>query len=156
MPDELQQRYRESMSVRHAVTFAPSVYCGSVNLPNSFRKGESTWNRLFSHESSQYRPDAMSSTGPPSSTWNGEEAGELQKGKSLSPARRLIPRIIIASFFLVILAAVIVTGVLFNKSLKKTEDRHSLKGCTSFKFLCILHRRHPPPLHLIIPQKPSN
>ncbi|KAJ7704669.1 hypothetical protein B0H14DRAFT_3646647 [Mycena olivaceomarginata] len=70
----------------------------------------------------------MSSTGPPSSTWNGEEAGQLQEGKSLSPARRLIPRIIIASFFLVILAAVIVTGVLFNKSVKKTEARHSLKG----------------------------
>ncbi|KAF7344720.1 hypothetical protein MVEN_01632700 [Mycena venus] len=70
----------------------------------------------------------MSSTGPPSSTWDGEEAGELQKGKSLSPARQLIPRIIIASFFLVILAAVIVTGVLFNKSVKKTEARHSLKG----------------------------
>ncbi|KAJ7282280.1 hypothetical protein C8J57DRAFT_1554071 [Mycena rebaudengoi] len=83
---------------------------------------------MTTHESSQYRPVAMSSTAPSSNTWDGEEAGELTKKKSWPHARRLIPRIIIASFFLLILVAVIVTGVLFNKSVKKTENSHSLQG----------------------------
>ncbi|KAJ6540770.1 hypothetical protein B0H19DRAFT_1078169 [Mycena capillaripes] len=83
---------------------------------------------MITHESSHYRPGAMSSTAPSSNTWDGEEAGELTKKKSWSHARRLIPRIIIASFFLLIFVAVIVTGVLFDKSVKKTENRHSLQG----------------------------
>ncbi|KAJ7233472.1 hypothetical protein C8J57DRAFT_1726050 [Mycena rebaudengoi] len=76
---------------------------------------------MSSHESSQYHPVAMSST-----AWDGEEASELTKKKSLSPARRLIPRIIVTSFFLLILVAVILTGVRFKKKVKKTEDKHSL------------------------------
>ncbi|KAJ7232373.1 hypothetical protein C8J57DRAFT_1250590 [Mycena rebaudengoi] len=82
---------------------------------------------MSSHESSQYHPVAMSST-----AWDGEEASELTKKKSLSPARRLIPRIIVTSFFLLILVAVILTGVRFKKKVKKTEDKHSLDRLKSF------------------------
>jgi hypothetical protein len=38
----------------------------------------------------------------------------------------MIPYIIVIIFSLAIIVAVIITGVLFNKSVKKTENKHSL------------------------------
>ncbi|KAJ7825070.1 hypothetical protein B0H13DRAFT_2442939 [Mycena leptocephala] len=74
------------------------------------------------HGGSQYHSVTMSS----SSTWAEEETGEGTPKKRLSFARRMIPYIIIIIFSLAIIVAVIVTGALFNKSVKKTENRHSL------------------------------
>ncbi|KAJ6492661.1 hypothetical protein DFH09DRAFT_1377003 [Mycena vulgaris] len=74
------------------------------------------------HGGSQYHSVTMSS----SSTWAEEETGERTSKKRLSFARRMIPYIIITIFSLAIIVAVIVTGVLFNKSVKKTENKHSL------------------------------
>ncbi|KAJ6527462.1 hypothetical protein B0H19DRAFT_1196072 [Mycena capillaripes] len=74
------------------------------------------------HGGAQYHSVKMSS----SSTWAEEETGEQMPKKRLPFARRMIPYIIIIIFSLAIIASVIVTGVLFNKSVKKTENRHSL------------------------------
>jgi hypothetical protein len=54
----------------------------------------------------------------------------------------MIPYIIIIIFSLAIIVAVIVTGVLFNKSVIKTENKHSLdlanSDCASHKLLSSL------------------
>jgi amino acid transporter len=70
------------------------------------------------------------------------ETGERMPKKRLSFIRRMIPYIIIIIFSLAIIVAVIVTGVLFNKSVKKTENRHSLDlangDCAPHKLLSSL------------------
>ncbi|KAJ7823194.1 hypothetical protein B0H14DRAFT_2826891 [Mycena olivaceomarginata] len=70
----------------------------------------------------QYHSVKMSS----SSTWAEEETGERMPKKRLSFARRMIPYIIIIILSLAIIVAVIVTGLRFNESVKKTENKHSL------------------------------
>ncbi|KAJ7208934.1 hypothetical protein GGX14DRAFT_543353 [Mycena pura] len=61
-----------------------------------------------------------------SSTWAEEETGERMPKKRLSLARRMIPYIIIITLSLALIVAVIVTGIRFNESVKKTENKHSL------------------------------
>ncbi|KAJ7205535.1 hypothetical protein GGX14DRAFT_458571 [Mycena pura] len=61
-----------------------------------------------------------------SSTWAEEETGERMPKKRLSLARRMIPYIIIIILSLALIVAVIVTGLRFNESVKKTENKHSL------------------------------
>ncbi|KAJ6535667.1 hypothetical protein B0H19DRAFT_1183946 [Mycena capillaripes] len=74
------------------------------------------------HGGAQYHSVKLSS----SSSWAEEETGERMPKKRFPFARSIIPYLIIIIFSLAIIVAVIVTGLLFNKSVRKTETRHSL------------------------------
>ena len=56
--------------------------------------------------------------------------------------RKLLPQILVASFFLAIIVAVIVTGILFVKSDKKTQAKNELgSGQFHLLSLCLVRRR---------------